>query len=163
MLDSEQVQQIQPKLVLIQVVAGALIMGAVAFAAAMSVIVDWENLNDQANMLTMFAGASGLFIFMMSIFVPLMFAGKSNVSNASSSPVEEPGIAAAIPMLMTETLIRYALIEGGVFLNLMVLIIEPHLASLVVAGIGLLLMLVLFPRRSKMMSTIEDRARNFRP
>ena len=163
MLNQEQIDRIQPKLVLVQAVAAALILGALGFAAMISVIVDWENLNDQTKMLTMIAGATGVFIFVMSIFVPKIFANKPTAAAAVNSPIEDKDIDAALPMMMTETLIRYALIEGGIFLNAMVMIIEPHLASLIVAGTGLLLMLVLFPLQSKMIATTERRARSIRP
>lgn len=157
MLDQEQIKRIQPKLLFIQVIAGALILGALSFAAAMIVIVDWENLNDAVKMLTLFAGATGLFIFVMSIFVPMIFTSHPQATQATDGARENSAIDAAVTTLVTESLIRYALLEGGIFLNLMVLIIEPHLASLVVAGIGLLFMLALFPRQSKLISTIENR------
>jgi hypothetical protein len=158
MLNQDQIKRIQPKLLLIQVIAAALILGALAFATAMSVMVDWENLNDQVKMLTLFAGVSGLFISVMSIFVPKIFASHPGVTKATGDALEDRDIDAAVATLTTESLIRYAMLEGAVFLNLMVLIIEPHLASLVVAGIGLLLMIVLFPRQSRLVAAIEDRA-----
>ena len=159
MLTPEQTQRIQPKLKLVQIVAGALIFGALAFAAGMSLMVDWENLNDELKMLTMMASGSSLLLFVMSIFVPVIFAGNSSEFDHSGAPPDDASVDQAVPMLISETLIRFSLIEGGVFLNLMVLIIEPHVALIVVAGIGLLVMLALFPRQSKMISTIEKRAR----
>lgn len=161
MLDQAQITRIKPKLMLIQVVALALILGAMAFAAVSSVIVDWENRNDQIKMLTLFAMTSGLFIFAMSIFIPKFFATNHTAGQHSTrESVSDKSVDAIVPMLMTETVIRYALIEGGVFLNLMVLIIEPHLATAVVAGIGLVLMLAMFPRQSKLISILEFRLRD---
>jgi hypothetical protein len=159
MLTPEQVQRIQPKLTLVQIVAGALIFGALAFAAGMSLMVDWGNLNDELKMLTMMASGSSLLLFVMSIFVPVIFAGNSSEFDNSGTPPDDASVDRAVPMLISETLIRYSLIEGGVFLNLTILIIEPHVALIVVTAIGLLVMLALFPRRSKMISTIEKRAR----
>ncbi len=158
MLAPEQIRRIQPKLLTVQALAGALILGAIVFAAVMSLMVDWENLNDQVKMLTLMASVSGLFLFVISVFVPIVFGGSSNGFQKLNEPLKDSQIDAVVSMLITETLIRYALIEGGVMLNLMVLIIDPHLVLIVVAGIGLLLMLASFPRQSKMISTIEQRA-----
>jgi hypothetical protein len=158
MLSSEQVQQVRPRLLSIQIVSAALILSVSVFAVATSMIVDWENLNDRIKMLDLFASATGVLIFVLSIFAPGMFS--SDITAASHSTSDQSSAVMAIAnMILTENLIRFTLLEAAIFLNLMVFIIEPHIALLVVAGIGLLLMLVFFPRQSKMISHIENRIR----
>ena len=153
MLTPEQIKNIRPKLVAIQFIAAALIVGVVVFAGVMSAIVDWDNINDRFKMLSLIATASGIFMFTLSIVAPKVFASGNEVVDSDPSTA----ILAIINTLMVENLIRFALIEAAVFLNLMVFMIEPHRGSLIVVGVGILLMLICFPRQSKMIAVIEDR------
>lgn len=162
MLDSEQIKRIQPKLKTVQIIAAALIGGAFTFTVAMSLLVDWEHLNSEAKMLTMMGAGTGLLVFVLSIFAPRVFSGQSAKQKADTSSAGDSAVDAAVPMMMTETLIRYTLLESGIFLNLMVMILEPHVASISVAGMGLFLMLALFPTSSRLLSGVEDRALNVR-
>jgi len=158
MLTDEQVQQIRPRLLTIQAVAAALIVGDLMFAGAISVVVDWENVAERVKMLTLIGMIAGVFIYALSIVVPKVFASGTNL-RPPTKVVDQEEIASTANTMMTEVLIRFALINGAIFLNLMVFLIEIHIASLVVAAIGLLLMVALFPRQSNMISTIGDRLR----
>ena len=158
MLSNEQIQQLRPKLLSIQVISGFLMLGVLAFAGLMVMIVDWDDLNDRVKMLTLIAAATGVLILVLSIFIPNAFS--SDVRPSGDSESDQSTAATAIAnMLVTENLIRFALLESAIFLNLVVFFLEPHLVSLAVAGFGLLLMLAFFPRQSRMISVIEERIR----
>ena len=156
MLTPEQIADIRPKLVLIQTIAAALIIGVVVFAAVIFAIVDWGNLNDRLKMLSLIGAVTGIFMFGLSIVAPKIFASGRDAAPPADSD-QSNAIKPILESLMAENLIRFALIEAAIFLNLMVFMIESHRAALVVVGIGILLMLICFPRQSKMITTIEDR------
>ena len=156
MLTDEQVQQIRPRLLTIQAIAAALIVEVLFLAGVLSAIVDWENVADRVKMLTLIGMIAGVFIYALSIVVPRVFASGTNL-RPPTKVVDQYEIASTASTMMTEVLIRFALINGAIFLNLMVFCIEIHVASLVVAAIGLLLMVAFFPRQSNMISAIGDR------
>lgn len=158
MLTPEQTTALRPKLFSIQLVAGALIAGAILFAAVIAAITDWNNFNDRFKLLSLIGTVSGILVLGLSLIVPKVFAsGDSDTLKPASNA--QSAINDMIGSLTVETLIRFALIESAIMLNLMVVMIEPHRASLVIVGIGVLMMLIWFPRQSKMIATIEDRLR----
>lgn len=153
MLSPEQVRSLRAKLISIQIISGALIAGVLVFVAITCLITDWEELSDQLKMLTLIGAMTGVVMFALSIVAPGMFAG----GPAHSEKDETKALQVIVNSLMTENLIRFVLIEAAIFLNLMVFFIEPHRATLIVVAIGILLMLVCFPRQSKLISKIESR------
>jgi hypothetical protein len=156
MLTPEQITDIRPKLVVIQIIATALIIGVIVFAAVIFAIVDWGNLNARLKMLSLIGTVTGIFMFGLSIVAPKVFASGNDVAPPADSD-QSDAIKSILDSLMAENVIRFALIEAAIFLNLMVFMIEPHRAALVVVGIGILLMLICFPRQSRMITTIENR------
>jgi uncharacterized membrane protein len=158
MLTPEQTENIRPKLAVIQMIAAALIVGVIVFAGVIFAIVDWENLNERIKMLSLFGAATGILMFGFSIVAPRVFASSHHVA-LPAKPDQSEAIKPVLDSLMAEHIIRFALIEAAIILNLMVFMIEPHRAALVVVGIGILLMLIFFPRQSNMITTLEDRLR----
>ncbi len=156
MLTPEQITAIQPKLVVIQLIAAALITGVLVFAGVICAVADWGGLNDRLKMLSLIGAVSGVFMFVLSVVAPKVFASGQAESGPAAS--DQPDVIKThLNSLLTETLIRFALIEAAIFLNSMVFMIESHRVSLVVVGIGILVMLFCFPRRSNMIAVIEDR------
>lgn len=155
MLTEKQIHTIQPKFMLIVVLCATMILSVLVFATVVCVLTDWENLNDRIKMLTLFAAGTGIVIFGLSTVVPAMSIPSPQLRNLAKP--DDETVNAMAGSLLTENLTRYMMVEGGIFLNLMVFLIEPHTGSLVIAGIGLLLQLVCFPRPAKLVSVIENR------
>lgn len=156
MLTPEQTNNVRPKLVSIQIIAAAMIVGALVFTAVICTLVDWANLNKHLKMLSLIGTVSGILMLGLSFVAPRVFASGYEVSLPTDSD-QSTAIKAILDTLVAENLIRFALIEAALFLNLMVFMIEPHRAGLVIVGIGVSLMLIYFPRQSKMISVIADR------
>lgn len=157
MLTPEQINAIRPKLFTIQLVAATLFVSVVLFAVVISMITDWENLNDRFKMLSLIGTASGTLVLGLSMIVPRVFASGEPETHLPKSDDPQQSISSILTSLTVETLIRFALIEAAIFLNLVVMMIEPQRASLVIVGIGVLMMLIWFPRKSKMIAVIDDR------
>lgn len=165
MLSNDQLQPLLLRIRMSQLIAALLIVGAIVFIGLISFIADWENMNERAKMLNLFAGATGIFVLMLSLFVPKMFFAvphlrpqkKSNGDspNAPQPPVDPALVNEFSQSLMSENILRYALIDGAIFLNLVVFTIEPHISSFIVAGIGIALMILLFPRKAKMVASLQ--------
>jgi hypothetical protein len=62
-----------------------------------------------------------------------------------AAPRSEDDVKAAVGRFAVGRIIRFAILEGGCFLNLVVYLLDHSLLSLVVAGIGLFLLMLSFP------------------
>jgi hypothetical protein len=142
-----------------QIVAGALLVGVLILTGIIFLIVDSERLGNPLKMLTLIASVTAAAMFGLSVVAPGMFASGTPASVETDESDRQAAIKTAANAIFVETLIRFFLIEAAIFLNLMVFFIEPHYASLVVVGIGVLLMLIFFPRQSKMAAAVEDQLR----
>jgi hypothetical protein len=142
-----------------QIVAGALLVGVLILTGIIFLIVDSERLGNPLKMLTLIASVTAAAMFGLSVVAPGMFASGTPASVENDESDRQAAIKTAANAIFVETLIRFFLIEAAIFLNLMVFFIEPHYASLVVVGIGVLLMLIFFPRQSKMAAAVEDQLR----
>ena len=156
MLSDDQKAILRPRMLSTQIVAGALLLGVLVLSGIIFLMVDSERLGNPLRMLTLIASVTAAAMFGLSVVAPGMFASGTPAANDNDGSGNEAAIKTAANAIFVETLIRFFLIEAAIFLNLMVFFIEPHYASLVVSGIGVLLMLVFFPRQSKMAAAVED-------
>ncbi len=155
MVSDEQLALMRPKLATARIIAAALIVGVLIFTGLLFVIVDWEKLGEPLKLLTLIGAVTGVALFAMSIFAPGLFAGGATIGTKDATDSEKE-VKSLANSFVVETLIRYFLIEGAIFLNLMVFMLEPHKASLIVVAIGVLLMLVSYPRQSALIARVEN-------
>ncbi len=150
MLSDEQIKRAESKIWMVQIATAAIMSTTVILTPIMLMIVQWETLTGPAKMLTTIAGFAAFCLYLMSTVISMIFSSKP-----ADHLSDDAAIDSVFGMLSTETLIRFALINGAAFINLLVFMVEPHIASLIAAGIGLLMMLFYFPRKSKMVTLIE--------
>jgi hypothetical protein len=143
---------------MIQVVAGALLLGVLILSGVIFVaLVDLNDLNPAVKMLTLIGAVAGVSLYCVSLVLPKLFSAAVNKSGSDSETVQRNAVTSIMRSLTTENIARLALIEGGVFLNAVVMILEPHKVTIGILIAGIVLMLLLFPRRGKLISTLEDR------
>jgi hypothetical protein len=150
-LSNEQLQQFSDNLRTLKIICGALMGGVVMFALVLCTIIDIPNLNMDLPLLVVMAAAFGMVMYMMSF---VMFKVLSGSTEAKSNDVQSH-----FGILQTAWIVRYALIEGACFLNLIVTMMHNSLISLFVAMLGLLVMLIAFPRTVVVEELLEDRMR----
>lgn len=157
MLTPDQIEKhVRPKLAIMQLISAAMLVGVLAFLGVICTIVDWTNLNQQFKMLSLIGTVTGILILCLSIAAPRVLTPTQGVVRSTDSePVEM--INGILNSLISANLIRFVLIEAALFLNLMVFMIEPHRSALIIVGVGILLMLICFPRKSNWMATLENR------
>jgi hypothetical protein len=76
------------------------------------------------------------------------------VSSTRVEPRNDGGISSAAGVVQTSTIFRYAMIEAACFLNGLVFFLESGVVNLVVAGLGILLMVLAFPTRKKIVNAV---------
>jgi len=152
MLSDEQNSRIAPKLHYARIAAAAMICIIAVLIPVMCQIANWRFLTETPKMLTLIAAFASLMMFTMSIAIPFVFSGNPATKLSGNAAVDS-----ALGMFMTETFIQLALITGAALMNLVVFSVEFHVASLLLVGIALLLMLVCFPRAAKARKAIDNK------
>jgi len=143
MLSDEQNSRIAPKLRYVQIAAVAMLFVIGVLTPVMCQIANWRFLTHTPKMLTLTAALASLMMFSMAVLIPRIFSGKPRGLEGNAA------LDAALGMFTTETLIQLALLLGAALINLVVYSVDYHVASLVLAGIAVLIMLISFPRKSK--------------
>ena len=152
MLSDEQNSRIAPKLRYARIAAAGMIFIIAVLIPVMCQIANWRFSTETPKMLTLIAAFASLMMFTMSIAVPFIFSG-----NPTSKLSGDAAVDSALGLFMSETFIQLALILGAALMNLVVFSVEYHVASLVLVGIAVLLMLVFFPRSSKARKVIHNK------
>lgn len=133
------------------------VSASMAAAALIGVIVVVglvpEALNARLNMLVMLGALTALTSYGLSFVVAAIF----NQPVAADEVPTEPQVKKATQQILNAHIIRSAIIEGGIFLNLMVLLLERNVISIAMIGLGFLLLCFLFPTRSRLAHAVSRR------
>ena len=87
----------------------------------------------------------------------MLFAPMFRKSVNASDPPELSHVKTVKAGLQTAYMIQAALISAGVYLNLMVFLLDKGYISLIVAGIGAAMLLLMFPTLGRYRRGIEKR------
>lgn len=163
MLTAEQQNKIQPKLKTILIIYSALGMGMLSLGGVIAAIVDWKKLSTEADMMALMGAIAGLMTFGMSFIVPkLMSANPAEIAasltkqNGTTAVPPEQIINGLVSNYTNSRIIAGALLEGGVFLNLILLLIEPTTVSIAVVSIGFLIFVFRFPFLGRQMAQLDS-------
>ena len=125
-----------------------MMMFIIVLAPVVLLSADLKSIFGPPKMLTLIAAIGALGMFSMAGVVSKIFGIQPPQQSDDQATIK------LVNSLSTESLIRIALIEGAVFLNLLVFMLEPQIVSLVVAGIGFLMMLFYFPRNNSVLRKV---------
>lgn len=128
--------------------AAAAIIGSIVIVGLVP-----EALNSDPSMLVMLAAFTGMVSYGLSFVVAAIF--KSPV--LSDETPTDAQVKKAASQIASSHVTRSAIIEGGVFLNLMVLLLERNFISVAVIALGFLLLCVLFPTHGRFVNAISRR------
>lgn len=148
---SEMIAQIQPSVKTMQVITMALAMVPILFIAVILAAINTESLHTEPKMLILMAAATGVVSYLLSFFFGPAFRKSVN----ASEPVEYSDVKTLLAGLQTSHVIQCAMIEGGIYLNLVVLLLDHGWVSLYVAGVGMVLLVFLFPTKGRTVRKIE--------
>lgn len=157
MLDQSQRRHLENRARALQIVVGAMILGVVTFA-----VIAWVIGRDKAHfdfsimaIIGVIFAASSL---PMAIVLPTIIrqnVGKQARDNSGGQegPDRMDAIFAGIQSSM---IVRFALLEGAAFLNVIGFMVDGASICLVVAGLLIVVMGVMFPRADQVIQTVED-------
>ena len=163
MLTHEQTARIAPKLLTIQIISAGILMGAILFAVVIACIVNWKEVKPAVPLMTLIATGTGVSLFLLSMIIPRVSASTSIPATAHQLTKNKQGVEdestmqSIIQQLTVEQVIFSALLEGAIFLNLVVFMLDKSQVSLIVTGIGLAVLLIGFPTRTRLQNRLSDR------
>lgn len=166
MLTEQQRSEVRPRLFALQIIAISMIFGAIVFAGMVASMADWSLIYEPIKMLNTIGIGTAVVMFIIAFLAPSMIPPVPvNVGKAPVDPdpaQDAKAIKGIIASLSTETVIRFAILEGAIFLNVMVFMLEPRVATIVVIGIAVFLMLASMPFPFRSMTKLNHRFENWR-
>ena len=148
-LSDEQLIQLSKPMRTLKIICGGLLAGVCTMGLFLGSLLDFANLNTNLTMLVALAAASGAVMYSTSF---ITFTVLSTQTKSRSDSVK-----ANFQSLQVAWIVRFAIIEGACFMNLIVTLLENSLITLFVALVGVLLMVIGFPRSIKVEELLEDR------
>ena len=158
----QESETLEPRIRILQIICLAMIMGVIVFLLLMLVLKIGE-INSGLSLLTLLGIGFAIPAFLASIIVPKIVAG-SGIKNAANKLDEagqkaesEDGLKSVFEVFQAANIIRFALLEGAMFFNAMLFFLRGSVASLIVVGVGLAIMIMFFPRRDAATAWVEER------
>ena len=152
-LSTEQATQLRPGLRTLQAITLAMVMTQFLFVAVILAAINTNDLHSDLKMLIFLAAATGIVLYVNAMLFAPMFRKSVNASD----PPELSDVKTVTASLQTAHLIQVALISAGVYLNLMVFLLDKGYISLIVASIGAAMLLLMFPTLGRYRRGIEKR------
>lgn len=150
-LSNEQIDRIAGPSRNLKIICGALLGGVVMFGVIICTIVDFPNLNTDLVMLVAMAAGFGMVMYMMSFVMFKMLSGQTQAKSGD--------LLSHFGVLQSAWIVRFAMVEGACFLNLIVTMLHNSLITLCVALVGILVMLIGFPRSIVVEDLLDERMR----
>ena len=152
--DSEPMADSEPQpppVKAIPMVAGGLIASSLLITGFFAVQTDWEIVDTRVPLLVLMAAVFG----MAMCAVAVVFS--SFVANTTTlNPGMDRGRTAAAGLLLTSTIIRFAIFEGVCLLNGIVFFLHHSAVSIFMCVFCILLMIVMWPRKSWIRRRIDE-------
>lgn len=144
-----------------QIIAAALMMGVLMFLGVV-LVTTAGRLDGQPEMVTMIA-AGFAFLMLANHFVIPPIMAKAQLKQAIGSGIhqksDEEKIQGYCEIYQTQLIVGFALLEGAAFFNLVAMMAEHCVASIVIVAVLLLLMVAKFPTRDKVTFWVENKLR----
>ena len=153
-LSQSDQQQLRGTAKILQAVTTVMAAGAVIGAIVIIGLVP-EALNSEPKMLVLLGAFTACISYGLSFVVAAIF--KQPIP-ADDVPTEEQ-VSKASQQVLNSHIIRSTIIEAGIFLNLMVLLLERNFISVAVIGLGFLLLCILFTTHGGLVGKVSQRLR----
>ncbi|QEG25104.1 hypothetical protein [Mariniblastus fucicola] len=148
-LSKSELEQVAKPTQTLQIIGGAMIMGVSVAGVMLSAVAGFAKLDTELSMLVAMAAMTG------AVMYSIAFGAFKMLSSQTDSKSDD--LMSNFKVLQTAWIVRFAIIEGACFLNLMVTLVEHSLITLFVAVFGVLLMVIGFPRTMKVEELLEER------
>lgn len=155
MLSDTQLESLRLPIRNLRIFCGALIFGVAVFALVAVLSTGFDQLGTRISLLVALATISAVTMYTVSFLGFQIIAQHTTEGTKKGSSAENH-----IRLLQIAWIIRFGVIEGACLLNLVITMLEDSLITLFVAMLGMLVMLLAFPRRNRVLSILESRMTN---
>lgn len=145
----------------VQIITGAMIMGAVPFAIV-ALVLRMDDINSEPDIIAVIGLVISAFMFLLHFIVPNLVAAvmlKQIQTSKVSSANDEKKFELLFPVFQTRQIIACAMLEGAAFLNIVFFIVSGFGGNLIAAAILIGLIALRFPTATKVDFWVQDRAR----
>lgn len=162
MLNEEQIQSLAPKFRVIQILAIAILMGALMFTGVIFALADWNAVDANTKFLAVIGALTGFSLLGLAWIVPSLTAGSTeqiarDVAVEPDDPNFDEQVADRfLAQMQTRQIVFYAILEAAIFLNLIVFHLESSILSLIVIGLAFAAMVIGFPGKSRLLARLEQ-------
>lgn len=154
MLSSKQIEALQPRIKILQIICAALISGIVVFGVVVAIAGNKE-LNQSLEVLPLMALGMAVVGGCAALIYPAGFRKAAARRLATTSQSPEHHVAGAFMIYQTSKIIGMALLEGPAFFNLVVWMMEGSVYN-VGSAVALAAIMVLgFPTPTSVVRRIE--------
>ena len=92
MLSEEQTTRLQPNVVSLQAIAGAMIVASILAASVIAMISEWDELGDPLSMLPLIGAVFGLLMIGGGIVFPLVFVGEFAIGDSEEEKIKSAAL-----------------------------------------------------------------------
>ncbi len=157
-LSPEQQDELRPFFKILRIICGALIGGLLVASILISTVIDWQNVTTALDILPIFGLGFMVLCSALAFIVP-SFIGPSALEpgNVFANKIDNQQIRSLFAQYQTRTIIKFSLLDGAAFLNLMLFMIEHSLFNLAAVAFTVVIMLVSIPSDNAVIQWIETR------
>lgn len=132
-----------------QVIAGAMIGGVLFFAAISVVLAGGVGVESDGELLSTILAGLSVPPLLLFLFLPVSIIEQLLEKQLRSRSTSVVGNNKPYQTMQLATIVRFAFLEGGAFMNLIAYIVEHNLWSLGIVGVFILFMLSNFPTETR--------------
>jgi len=153
---------IEPHVRVLQIICLAMMAG-VMFFLMIVLFISKAKINSGMPLITMVGVVFAIPAYVCSFIVPRIVASTglkvaaTKLDDEGHKADSETGLKSIFGLLQTTSIIRYALLEGAMFFNLIAFLLEGSVVSLIIVGLGLAIMAAHFPRQEASIAWVEER------
>jgi len=159
MLSTQLTQELRPKIKMMQIIIGALPLGALVALILMMIVRDQPKFTQSLEFLSLFGIGFACLMFSVAICI-IFFQSKSSVRQlakkvSKKSDGDERLANKAMELYQTNAIVRGAMMEGATFLNVMMYFLTGSIFNLGVAVVGIALLCFQIPFFNNAIQAIE--------
>jgi hypothetical protein len=164
---------LRPRLTVMRIILFALVIGSLAFMGivlAMRLSPNPPNAANTAPLMTYMGMGFGLLMFLLHLIIPRLVVAnaRNGIARGTWNPsdprhplspeqIRSMGdIGLLLALYQSQVIIGLAMLEGATFFNLIAYLLEGDAASLVVAGLLVVVMLSHFPTQPRLEAFLEQ-------
>ncbi|MEM9409478.1 MAG: hypothetical protein AAGA30_00025 [Planctomycetota bacterium] len=155
MLNQVQIQLVESKVLAVQRICYAMLLGLLFGAICLSSIANWNNISMRIDALSIIGIVLGTSNFVLSLFIPTLIAQNQRQS-INKGPNHESKLEKLADVFQSKILFQFVLLECGSLLNVILFLPTSNLILLGIAACGLSAIAFAIPKTDSVLEWLTD-------